>query len=148
MIDHFKPESIRGRAFYFGGVIGIASWIIGSPILGTLIGYESGAWYGQIFGAICLGLACDFLFLRESKNLRILFIVICAVIGFMATWYGGMTLFVLDILSARLGSSKSFNILGYVIAYGFLMLLFGGFVEALLLSPKNLSDAGNTSKLS
>lgn len=145
--EQILPLPPAGKyGFFIGAMLGLIAWIVGSPIFGTILeNYEKGDIAGKIVGAIFMGVFTFFLIKKygdtlpanQNSILQIFWSVFITFVTYMVIHYGGFTLVFKELVDSYFQkSSDNTWAFSYMLAFGFLGLVVGSFIEAI----SNLSN--------
>lgn len=130
--DHAKEYLLPGLG------IGLVAWIVSSPLLGQLIGYDTGALLGQLAGGIAVGMYSSNRVYTKTKYPYVSWI---GILIFSGIYFTGFTVLLKSFIDAQIGSaSASHYALAYMAAFAIISMIVAGLAESLA-KIKSKADA-------
>lgn len=146
-VEQILPLPPAGKyGFFTGAMVGLVAWIVGNPIFGAMLeNYQKGDVAGKIVGSILMGVFTFFLTKKygytlvanQNRIFQVFWSVFIAFITYMVIHYGGFSLVFKELADSYFQKSIDNTwAFSYMIAFGFLGLVVGSFIEAV----NNLSN--------
>jgi len=121
------PEHARSN-FFPGLVIGLISWIISSPVLGSFIDFGTSALLGQLIGGIALG---SYSSLKIYSKIKFVYVLTIGLLIFSAIYSSGITVALKTFIDTKLGTPEDGHFaFAYMVAYAAVSVIVVGFWES------------------